>query len=187
MPQFIRTSRTHPIRIDAVVAKPGWGLIGMSFCPGKKQRNGLSGSWSRDLYLDLTRISDWGASIIVSLIEPHEFTLLDVEALPDMVADLGMQWRHRPIPDRHPPQQQFMLTWPSLKGELIDELSSGKNIFIHCMGGLGRTGVVAAMLLIEAGYSAKQAISAVRTSRPHTIETTSQEDFVESYAFKAKP
>jgi len=75
-----------------------------------------------------------------------------------------------------------MLAWPTLKIELMDELSSGKNIFIHCMGGLGRTGVVAAMLLIEAGYSANQAITAVRSSRPHTIETSAQEDFVYGYA-----
>ncbi len=181
MAQFIRTSRTHPIRIDSIAAYPGWGLIGMSFCPGKKQLNGLTGSWSRDLYLDLTTISDWGATIVVSLIEAHEFSFLDVEALPDVVAERGMQWRHGSIRDRHPPHQQFMLGWPTLKGELMDELSSGKNIFIHCMGGLGRTGVVAAMLLIEAGYSANQAISAVRTSRPHTIETSAQEDFVRHY------
>ena len=185
MAQLIRTSRTHPIRIDTVAANPGWGLIGMSFCPGKKQLNGLTGSWSRDLYLDLARIHDWGATIVVSLIEAREFAFLDVEALPDVVAELGMQWRHGPIPDRHPPHQQFMLGWSNLKGELMDELSSGKNIFIHCMGGLGRTGVVAAMLLIEAGYSAIQAITAVRSSRPHTIETSAQEDFVRNYAPKA--
>jgi len=82
MTQLIRTSQTHPIRIDTVATKPGWGLIGMSFCPGKKQLNGLTGSWSRDLYLDLARIHDWGASIVVSLIEAHEFTFLNVEALP---------------------------------------------------------------------------------------------------------
>jgi ADP-ribosyl-[dinitrogen reductase] hydrolase len=181
MAQLIRTSRTHPIRIDTVATNPGWGLISMSFCPGKKQFNGLTGSWSRDLYLDLARIRDWGASIVVSLIEAQEFASLDVEALPDVVAELGMQWRHGPIPDRHPPHQQFMLDWPTLKDELMEELSSGKNIFIHCMGGLGRTGVVAAMLLMEVGYSANQAIAAVRTSRPHTIETSAQEDFVRNY------
>ena len=184
MSQQIRTSRTHPIRIDCISINSGWGLIGMSFCPGKKQLNGLTGSWSRDLYLDLTRIRDWGASIVVSLIEPHEFSFLDVEELPDVVVELGMKWRHGAIPDRHPPNQSFMQAWPTLKDELTDELSSGKNVFIHCMGGLGRTGVVAAMLLIEAGYSAQQAIAAVRASRPHTIETSAQESFLTNCAPK---
>lgn len=180
----LRTSRTHPIRIDSVAVNSGWGLIGMSLCPGKKQLNGLTASWSRDLYLDLTRVRDWGASIVVSLIETHEFSFLDVEELPNVVAELGMHWRHGAIPDRQPPHLPFMQAWPALKDELLDELSSGKNVFIHCMGGLGRTGVVAALLLIEAGYSAQQAISAVRTSRPHTIETSAQERFVENYAAK---
>ena len=182
MTQIIRTSRTHPIRIDTVETNPGWGLIGLSFCPGKKQLNGLTGAWSRDLYSDLARIHDWGASFVVSLIEDNEFIFLDVEALPKMVAEFGMQWRHEPIPDRHSPHPQFMQGWPNLKKELMGELSSGKNIFVHCMGGLGRTGVVAAMLLIEAGYSSNQAITAVRTSRPGAIETSTQEAFVKSYA-----
>lgn len=43
----IRTSEFHPIRIDAVQARREWGLIGMSFCPGKHQVDGLSGHWQR--------------------------------------------------------------------------------------------------------------------------------------------
>ncbi|MEN9426481.1 MAG: hypothetical protein RLZZ220_830, partial [Pseudomonadota bacterium] len=37
VPRPLRTSESHPLRIDTVQARPGWGLIGMSLCPGKQQ------------------------------------------------------------------------------------------------------------------------------------------------------
>ena len=55
-----KTSASHPLRIDAVTA-PGGGLIGMTFCPGKKQVSAVSGTWDRDLGADLDLIREWGA------------------------------------------------------------------------------------------------------------------------------
>lgn len=176
-----RTSLSHPLRIDTLTARPDWGQIGMSLCPGKKQTNALTGAWQRDLHLDLCRIRKWGAEVVLTLIESHEFPILDVEKLPDAVTEFGMKWLHAPIPDRNPPDAKFLQQWPELRTLLIDRLATRQKIFIHCMGGLGRTGVVAAMLLIEAGTAADQAIELVRQSRPHTIETFCQEAFVRNY------
>lgn len=176
-----RTSETHPLRVDFVRPKEGWGLIGMSFCPGKKQTNGLSGDWDRNLEKDLQRIQEWGAAIIVSLIEPKEFEELQVHALPMRVEQLGMRWRHAPIKDRFPPNEKFVKTWPNLCHELLVTLKSGKNIFIHCKGGLGRAGQIAAILLIETGCTPMEAIRRVRSARAKTIETALQEWFVMNY------
>jgi len=176
-----RSSQTHPLRIDAVQPLRGWGLIGMSLCPGKWQRDGLSGQWQRDLDLDLDRIRDWGARIVVSLIEDHEFGALRVEALPKEVRDRGLDWRHLPIPDRMPPSEVFRAAWPLDGDELVTRLSRGDRVFLHCMGGLGRTGTIAACLLIESGFGAEAAIAAVRAARRGTIETAAQEEFVRAY------
>jgi protein-tyrosine phosphatase len=47
------------------------------------------------------------------------------------------------------------------------------------MGGLGRSGTVAACYLVAGGMSAATAIAAVRTARgPRALETITQEDFV---------
>lgn len=177
----LRTSESHPIRIDAVQARRDWGLIGMSFCPGKQQVDGLSGHWQRDLGMDLERIRAWGASIVVSLVEQHELSELGVEALPAEVMRLGMMWRHLPIRDRYPPGQTFESRWPEIGAELVAALRAGQRIFLHCKGGLGRTGTVAACLLVEAGMNAEEAVTQVRLARPKTIETTLQEWYVHSY------
>ncbi|TXG94127.1 MAG: phosphatase [Zoogloea sp.] len=176
-----RTSKSHPLRIDAVQARPDWGLIGMSLCPGKQQVDGLSGHWQRDIDMDLARIQAWGASIVVSLVEPHEFAELGVEALPAEALRLGMGWRHLPIPDQHPPGEDFERRWAEVGAELVIALREGRRIFLHCKGGLGRTGTVAACLLREAGVGAAKAVAQVRLARPKTIETAEQKRYVQAY------
>ena len=44
----IQTSSTSPLHIDAVPVPGTTGLIGMTFCPGKKDLD-LGGFWDRDL------------------------------------------------------------------------------------------------------------------------------------------
>ncbi len=91
----MRTSLTDPLQI-AVVSAPGvLGAVGVTFCPGKKDRV----RWDRDLDIDVAAIRAWGASAVVTLIEPHELTRLAVEQLPDAVARHGMKWVHLPIRD----------------------------------------------------------------------------------------
>jgi ADP-ribosyl-[dinitrogen reductase] hydrolase len=179
--QNIRTSDTHPIRIDVVQPLGGWGYIGMSFCPGKVQDNARTGSWCRNLEKDVARIREWGASTVVSLIELPEFAELNVATLPCEVEKQGMSWMHLPIRDMHPPCGKFMSQWDKYGEELVTQLAAGKNIFIHCKGGLGRTGTIAACLLIESGMKHMTAIDSIRKARQNTIETVAQELFVLTY------
>ena len=176
-----RTSATHPLRIDCVQPNEGWGLIGLSLCPGKKQHNAKTGPWHRDLAIDLACIERWGARTIISLIEDHEFRELQVDTLPEMVRERGMNWRHLPIRDRYPPGPGFCSLWTQARDEILSTLKAGQHIFIHGNGGLGRTGCVAAYLLIESGVSAEDAVAKVRGARRNAIVTTLQEWSVLTY------
>jgi hypothetical protein len=69
---MIKTSESHPIRIDAIDAGAGRGRIGVTFAPA------ASGYWERDLAKDLDAIANWKVNAIVTLIEPHEMDLLGV-------------------------------------------------------------------------------------------------------------
>ncbi|MGH7084161.1 MAG: hypothetical protein ACREFN_04140 [Acetobacteraceae bacterium] len=51
-------------------------------------------------------------------------------------------------------------------------------MFVHCKGGLGRTGTIAARLLIECGRQPHEAMAIVRRARPRTIETPEQETWL---------
>nr|WP_231881698.1 hypothetical protein [Deinococcus puniceus] len=53
---------------------------------------------------------------------------------------------------------------------------------MHCRGGLGRAGLVAACLVVQGGMPPREAIALVRATRSrHAIETAVQERFVEAF------
>jgi ADP-ribosyl-[dinitrogen reductase] hydrolase len=174
---MIKTSESHPLRIDFVQVTGG-GRIGMTFCPGKKQQQALSGPWDRNLSVDLRAISDWGAVALVSLIEDHEFDEMIVRDLGGQSENLGLEWHHLPIKDVSIPDKKFKNRWAYSGHRLRDHLLKGKDIVIHCKGGLGRTGLIAAQLLIEFGATPNTAISSVRKARKGTIETQEQAQYV---------
>jgi protein-tyrosine phosphatase len=57
-------------------------------------------------------------------------------------------------------------------------LGRGERLFLHCYAGLGRTGTVASLILMNYGMSARDAIRAVRAARPGSIETMGQEHYL---------
>lgn len=169
------TSWDSPLKIAEVPVGPTPGVLGLTICPGKKDppRN-----WDRDLMEDLRVIRDWGASTVVTLIEGHEFRLLGVEALGTEVERRGMAWVHLPIRDVDVPDQRFERAWGDTGPALHRRIDAGERILIHCRGGLGRTGLVAALILVEQGVAHREAINRVRAARPRAIETRAQERYV---------
>jgi ADP-ribosyl-[dinitrogen reductase] hydrolase len=102
-----KTSLTHPLQIAVVTAGPGFGRVGITFCPGKYDPHAMSGYWDRDLALDLDTVRDWGAAAVVTLLEPNELTLLRVERVGEDVLRRNMRWFHLPIVDVSVPDKQF--------------------------------------------------------------------------------
>ena len=174
----MRTSQTHPLQIAAVEPQPGFGKIGITFCPGKKQPNAMTGGWDRDLGLDLDAVQAFGAAAVLTLIEEHEIRALGVENLGEQVAARHMEWLHMPIRDVSVPGADFEAAWREHAPGIRARLRHGFNVVIHCKGGLGRAGMIGARLLVELGSAPDEAIAAVRMVRPGAIETSAQETYV---------
>lgn len=145
----------------------------------------MTGSWSRDLDMDLRAIRSWGASHLISLIEPWEFEELQITALPERAASHGLRWDGLPIVDGAAPGSKFLRRWKELEANLCNELLDGRRVVVHCKGGLGRAGTVACMLLLctITSLSSDEAIKRVRKVRPGAIETLEQEEFLRIWAF----
>lgn len=173
-----RTSQTHPLRIDPVRA--GNGLIGVTFCPGKRQPDAMTGSWARDLEMDLDAIVAWGATHLVTLIEPFEFEQLEVPNLGERAQAKGLTWHHAPIVDDAIPDERFQTAWPRISPILRQALANGERVVIHCKGGLGRAGTVACQLMLEQdpGLYPLQALEQVRQARPGAVYVQEQEDYL---------
>lgn len=161
-----------PLRIDTV-ATPGGGTIGMVHCPGR-----CTAPWRRDLNADLAAIVAWRADHLISLVEVHEFANLGVPGFVKAVGGAGIEWHHLPVGDMQVPDGVFAQAWRTSGPRILDSLRSGGRVVLHCAAGLGRTGTIAAKLLMAHGVPADAAISQVRRARPGTIETADQESFV---------
>jgi ADP-ribosyl-[dinitrogen reductase] hydrolase len=176
-PMNTRTSISHPLHI-ATLDLPTGGRIGLTFCPGKCDASAMTGAWSRDLEVDLRAIVDWGASTLVTLIETHEFHALGVPNLGVSAQAQGLVWHHLPIRDVSVPDASFENAWQAIGPDLRQRLHRGEGLVVHCRGGLGRAGTVAARLLVELGEAPARALSRVRAVRPGAVETQEQERYV---------
>ncbi len=145
----------------------------MTLAPGKKTW-GIEGPWNRDLDTDLTRLADvFQISFLVSLIEQWELESFRMLDLFPKARALGMETAHVQIKDGGVPKDHAAIT--ALVTRIVTAARDGKNVLVHCRGGVGRTGLVVAACLIETGHDADAAIALVRAARKDTVERGRQE------------
>jgi protein-tyrosine phosphatase/nicotinamidase-related amidase len=166
--QFIVTSSA--LRIDYLKDVP---KIGMTILPGRKDRK-------RDLDEDIEAIKKENIKVVVCLISPDEFVSYGVTDLFDKYKKAGLHVKHVSIVDQGTPTFEEM---KSLTSDIHSAVTHNDKVLIHCVGGLGRTGLLAACYLKDYyKVSGKDAILKVRESRSvRAIESDAQEKFVEEY------
>ena len=174
-----RTSLTDPLRIDEVDV-PGYdGRIGLTLCPGKLAPSAHGDPWARNVALDFELIRAWGASAVVTLLETDEMSDLSVDGRFEPAARaIGADWYHLPIRDGGVPSAAFEQRWLWAGLRLRQLLRAGRRVVIHCKGGQGRAGTLAARLLAELGVPAADALTRVRARRDGAIENARQERHV---------
>jgi len=129
-------------------------------------------------------VASWrrsGVSAVLSLLTPDEEKNLDLLGEAAEVRTQGMNFTSFPIPDRQIPRSDAK--WIEVLETVSDALSTGKNVLIHCRQGIGRSGLVAACLLVKKGMSPGAAIESVSAARGVSIpETVEQRDWIDHYA-----
>jgi protein-tyrosine phosphatase len=116
-------------------------------------------------------------NIIVLLTEKHEYLIHAGRDLIRLYKDNDIEVIHYPIKDYHIPEDRTGLD--QVINQVILETDHKKNIAIHCMAGLGRTGIFLACLAKrQFNMTGKESISWVRQFVPNALENPLQESFV---------
>ncbi|GAX79898.1 hypothetical protein CEUSTIGMA_g7338.t1 [Chlamydomonas eustigma] len=159
------------------------GKLGLSFCPGKQHKRG-GRHIRRDLDTDLAALKhDFLADCIVCLLNDSELRSYNLREYSSAVQRHGKEYVQFPIIECAPPEN--LLEAGSLIQMMVQQLMNGRNLVMHCRGGVGRAGMMAACLLLYLNLemSPLEAIRKVRSLRcKAAVETRRQEDFVAEYA-----
>lgn len=125
-------------------------------------------------------MSDCGATTVVCLVEAGELA----DRYPAYVAWLESNRGGRavwfPIHDLHAPA---LAAVEPLIAELVRRLADGEHLLMHCAAGIGRTGTLATVLLMELGMDRDAALAHVAAHRPMAgPEVGAQRELVNAWA-----
>lgn len=167
-------SSSRTLWVDWLPAElTGSGRLGLTLLPGRRD---LMRSLERDLK---SLIEDEKATHLVCLSTSEELQTYGVPDLLEQYRNRQLQVYHLPILDQKVSNQaemQDLLSW------IHQALEQGGQVVLHCVGGLGRSGMAAACYLKQQGLSSEEAIHQVRLTRsPRAIETREQEAFVAAF------
>jgi protein-tyrosine phosphatase len=136
------------------------------------------GDWLEDEMADWRRA---GVDTVLSLLTQEEEQDLELKEEARAAKARGMKFLALPIPDRQVPPSESEV---SATLDRIDaELSAGKNVVVHCRQGVGRTGLIAACLLIAKGQTPTSAVDTLSAARGNPVpETDEQRRWIDHYA-----
>jgi protein-tyrosine phosphatase len=175
-----------PLRVDWIDARHlddgRTGRLGLTFLPGKRGPSfrypGLV--YRRQLDRDVRSLLEAGVGYLALLVEDHELERWGDPDIVERAAPEGLTVGRWPMPDGSTPRDVAEMDRIL---EAIETARERTNVAIACMGGVGRTGTVAACALVAGGWEPAAAIAEVRRVRhPTAVETAEQEAFVDAFA-----
>lgn len=140
------------------------GTLGIGPMPG---RSGSYGS-------DLAELLRWRPGLALTMTTADELSAKGAAGLPDDLAKAGVAWLHLPISDYGAPSGETLAAWPAASVRTLQVLGKGGRVWVHCMGGCGRSGTAALRLMVEAGEEPRAALERLREVRACAVETPEQ-------------
>ena len=148
--------------------------FGVSNCPGKHQNSLLK---KLSLKNDLNSIWNQEINCIVSLITKDELKKLDINDFDKTITEYGFEHYSVEIQDLGIPSTNQLGTFKILTKNIIVAIKTEKKVLIHCNAGLGRSGLLAGILIKEM-TDINHPIDYIRKFRKGAIETKEQEEFI---------
>ncbi|WP_407494421.1 hypothetical protein [Pseudooceanicola sp. MF1-13] len=176
----------HETSVRAIVSGPNGTRILTSGFPGLQ--SGIDGTAYIDphnLKATMSAIHSAGASTLVVLTEADELPVDAMTHLGEAARNAGVQIETLPIPDYHAPSDETLAQWDALATRR-DWPDTQNTLAFCCQYGAGRSGTMAAYVLIRQGLSKDEAIKTVRDGFAESIESEVQLEFLEKISARLK-
>ncbi|NDG40026.1 MAG: hypothetical protein EBY28_11760 [Betaproteobacteria bacterium] len=134
-----------------------------------------------------------GVCVVVDLTDPSEGLPPYVDALRATAQGAAIQCQRFPIKDFSVPEAKTMRR---ILDAVDAALAAGDTVYLHCHGGIGRTGTVVGCWLVERGFTSAQALALIaakwrvmakRHRSPESPETAEQREFIAAWASGLAP
>jgi len=102
------------------------------------------------------------ADVLVCLVRDEEIAMR-YPAYATWLAEAGDRAIRLPIPDYGITEDALL---SDLVAQIVELVTDGKRVLVHCGGGIGRAGIVSILVLTSLGWSLSDASLHVRASRP---------------------
>jgi cyclin-dependent kinase inhibitor 3 len=155
------------------------GRLGFAPAPGRWtwREEGSAGDAIEQDLASLRRAC--GASVLVTLLEEAEMSRIGLADLLDRARRSGLECHWLPIPDGAAPSD--LEATSRLVARVIERLATGRTVIVHCHGGIGRSGTIAACALVGVGVEPGRAVDVVRQARAGAATAPGQEEFVHEF------
>jgi protein-tyrosine phosphatase len=128
------------------------------------------GDWLLD---EIKALRSANVDVLVSLLTPDEVMELDLGEEAEYCRRQDVIYLSFPILDRStPPFSERTFT---LLEQLHRQVSAGKHVAVHCRQGLGRAALIAASVLVLAGFSSDQAFELLSSVRGYPVPETEEQ------------
>ena len=118
----------------------------------------------------VTTLKQAGATGIITLMADAELAENAAAEIGQVSQQMGLQWYQLPVADDAAPAADFQAAWHQHSAEILQRLQAGETLAIHCKGGSGRTGLIAAQIVLAAGGVLDTTIAAVQALRPRALQ-----------------
>ena len=119
---------------------------------------------------DMAELKKKGVDVLVSLLEAHEDKALGLTTERQYAVCQQIEFVSHPVPDKGVPQDS--IAFVELITDLTGRVLAGTGVTVHCWGGIGRSGLFSAGVLIALGATTGEALRQVSAARGVQVPET---------------
>ena len=161
-------------------------LLGLCRAPGRNEVNPLSKDKHLNLKEDIQNFVKLNVKVIICLLNKYELSHIGIELkiYKEICQYNEINLIVFPIIEMSIPETKIEKIDSEIIDPIFEDLNNKKRVVIHCRGGIGRAGTIAALILLKSDSlksSDETFVYLRKTRHEKCVESAKQENYVRAY------